>query len=282
MRSRSIVAGAVSLAALIGSVPLRAHHAFAAEYDRDKPITLTGTVTKLEWTNPHARIYIDVKDDKGEVVNWDFELGPPNGLMRRGWNRNSLKAGHVVTIEGFLLQDQSARGQRPFGEAARTAVRCSPARPSTPAPRRKTPLDEVAVGTGTAVAGSVRLLRRQPAGSAPAWLHAFCSSCAPSWSVAAGRARRTLPRQQREASDLDAFMARVSRGATTTGSGCSSTCSTSARPSRSSDRAARPSTASGASTCGSRATATASSSAARSRVDGVKLGEADRRKAEAD
>ena len=102
MRSRSIVAGAVSLAALIGSVPVRAHHAFAAEYDRDKPLTVTGTVTKLEWTNPHARIYIDVKDDKGEVVNWDFELGPPNGLMRRGWNRNSLKAGMVVTIEGFL------------------------------------------------------------------------------------------------------------------------------------------------------------------------------------
>jgi hypothetical protein len=93
---------AVSLAALLGSVPLQGHHAFAAEYDRDKPITLTGAMTKLEWTNPHARIYIDVKDDKGEVVNWDFELGPPNGLMRRGWNRNSLKAGMVVTIEGFL------------------------------------------------------------------------------------------------------------------------------------------------------------------------------------
>ena len=104
MRSRagSIVAGAVALAMLIGALPARAHHAFAAEYDRDKPITLTGTVTKLEWTNPHARIYIDVKDDKGEVVNWDFELGPPNGLMRRGWNRNSLKPGMVVTIEGFL------------------------------------------------------------------------------------------------------------------------------------------------------------------------------------
>ena len=97
-----MVAGAVSLAALAASVPVHGHHAFAAEYDRDKPITLTGAMTKLEWTNPHARIYIDVKDDKGEVVNWDFELGPPNGLMRRGWNRNSLKAGQVVTIEGFL------------------------------------------------------------------------------------------------------------------------------------------------------------------------------------
>jgi hypothetical protein len=79
-----------------------AHHSFSAEYDRDKPIKLTGAVTKLEWTNPHARIYIDVKDESGNVANWDFELGPPNGLMRQGWTRNSLRAGQVVTISGFL------------------------------------------------------------------------------------------------------------------------------------------------------------------------------------
>jgi hypothetical protein len=97
-----IVLFLAGLAIAVMTLRASAHHSFAAEFDRDKPITLTGTVTKLEWTNPHARIYIDVRDDKGKVVNWDCELGPPNGLMRRGWNRNSLKQGHVVTINGFL------------------------------------------------------------------------------------------------------------------------------------------------------------------------------------
>jgi len=102
-----------SLLAALGlalSPPLvsHAHHSFSAEFDRDKPIELTGTITKVEWTNPHARIYIDVKDEAtGEVVNWDFELGPPNGLMRQGWNRNSLREGHVVKISGLLSKDQT-------------------------------------------------------------------------------------------------------------------------------------------------------------------------------
>ncbi|HEX6993998.1 MAG TPA: DUF6152 family protein [Gammaproteobacteria bacterium] len=83
-----------------------AHHSFSAEFDRDKPITLTGSVSKLEWTNPHARIYIDVEDESGQRVTWDFELGPPNGLMRLGWNSRSLRAGQVVTIEGFLSKTE--------------------------------------------------------------------------------------------------------------------------------------------------------------------------------
>ena len=103
--SRLSFAGIAAILAFCPAGREPGHHSFSAEFDRDKPIELTGTVTKVEWTNPHARIYIDVEED-GKVVNWDFELGPPNGLMRQGWNRNSLQQGHVVKINGFLSKDQ--------------------------------------------------------------------------------------------------------------------------------------------------------------------------------
>jgi len=90
-----------------GAMPVFAHHSFAAEYDSTKPVTLTGTVTKVEWMNPHARFYLDVKDEKGTVTNWEFELGSPNGLMRQGWTRNSMKQGDTVTVDGFLAKDGS-------------------------------------------------------------------------------------------------------------------------------------------------------------------------------
>jgi len=93
-----------------------AHHSFQAEYDSDRPITLTGTVTLLEWTNPHARLYIDAPNDAGEIVNWDLELGPPNNLMRQGWRRDSLVAGTVVTVNGFRSRTE------PYVANARTVT----------------------------------------------------------------------------------------------------------------------------------------------------------------
>jgi hypothetical protein len=92
---------------LAGPLPVDAHHAFSAEFDADKPVKLTGAVTKLDWTNPHAWIYLDVKDGSGTVANWGFELASPNGLMRNGWTRFSLKPGDIVTIEGSRAKNGS-------------------------------------------------------------------------------------------------------------------------------------------------------------------------------
>lgn len=94
---------------LISSGGVRAHHSFAAQYDANKPITLTGKVTKVEWTNPHIYIYIDVADGKtGGAQNWALEMGGPNALIRLGWSRNSLKVDDEVTVEGSLARDGSA------------------------------------------------------------------------------------------------------------------------------------------------------------------------------
>jgi hypothetical protein len=93
------------LVLVLASSGVRAHHSFAAQYDADKPVTLVGTVTKVEWTNPHARFYIDVKDDKGVVTNWNLELASPNVLRRNGWARTSLNVGDEVTVEGSLAKN---------------------------------------------------------------------------------------------------------------------------------------------------------------------------------
>jgi len=99
---------AAGLALASAAVPVFAHHSFAAQYDRAKPVELMGLVTKVDWINPHARFFVDVKDSADKLVNWEIELGPPAGLMRRGWTRNSLKIGDRVTVNGFLAKDGSS------------------------------------------------------------------------------------------------------------------------------------------------------------------------------
>ena len=94
----------------ITAPPVVAHHSFAADYDASKPIALRGTVTKFEWMNPHAHLYLDVKGGSGEITHWELELGSPNTLMRSGWTRNSLKIGDEVIVTGCRSKDYSNRG----------------------------------------------------------------------------------------------------------------------------------------------------------------------------
>jgi len=111
MKNRAFAMLAVSLGVFAATVPLMAHHSFAAEYDATKKVTLKGVVTKVEWMNPHAYFYVDVRDEATDkVINWAFEMGPPRLLEKQGWTKNTMKEGDEVTVSGTLAKDGNKQG----------------------------------------------------------------------------------------------------------------------------------------------------------------------------
>ena len=111
MRTRLLTFAAVALGAVIAlrSAPALAHHSFAAEFDAEKPIKLTGAVMQIDWTNPHVWFYINVKNEAGRMERWAWEMGAPHQLQQRGWLRETMKVGDIVTVEGSLARDGSKR-----------------------------------------------------------------------------------------------------------------------------------------------------------------------------
>ena len=107
MKNKLLLAATTICGLTLAAAPIIAHHSFAAQYDRNKQATLNGPVTKVDWINPHARIFVDAKDANGKTVNWEIELGPPAILMRNGWTRSAVKIGETVTVSGSLAKDGS-------------------------------------------------------------------------------------------------------------------------------------------------------------------------------
>src|SRR5436309_10650205 len=105
----TIVTAVIGLVVTAGAAQLWAHHAFAAEFDAKKPVKFEGTVTKMQWTNPHVWLYVDVKKPDGSVENWAFEAGTPNVLFRRGFTKNSLPPGTKIVVDGYQSKDGSKR-----------------------------------------------------------------------------------------------------------------------------------------------------------------------------
>src|SRR5579862_6568523 len=105
--SKTLCVAATAL--MLSTIRISAHHSFAAEYDENKRVTVSGTVTSFDWANPHAWLYVDAKDANGKVTNWGFEMGSPGGLIHRGWTRTALKKGDHVTVDGYGAKDGSNR-----------------------------------------------------------------------------------------------------------------------------------------------------------------------------
>jgi len=109
MKARTLALGVLALGLFVASVPAIAHHAFSAEFDRNQPVKLTGTVTKVEWQNPHVWFYLDVTNEDGTVENWGFEMGPPHLLQGRGWTRSTMTIGDELTVNATRARDGSNR-----------------------------------------------------------------------------------------------------------------------------------------------------------------------------
>ena len=109
MKNRLLGVALMGLGLLAFAPAAVAHHSFAAEFDGDKPVTIRGNVTRIAWTNPHVWIYLNVKDNKGQVVNWGFEMGAPQQVRAQGWDRTTLKTGDEIIVDGFLARDGSKR-----------------------------------------------------------------------------------------------------------------------------------------------------------------------------
>ena len=107
MRTVSFSCLAVGLGLMLAAIPASAHHSFFAEFDSNKHLTLVGTITKVEWENPHARFYLDVKDESGEITSWELQMGSINVLVRGGWTKSTLKIGDTVTVNGYPAKDAS-------------------------------------------------------------------------------------------------------------------------------------------------------------------------------
>jgi hypothetical protein len=119
-------------ASTVASGRLLAHHSFAAEFDQDKPVKLTGTVTKVEWTNPHTWFFLDVKSPDGALTKWGLEMASPNQLVRAGWRRDSMKAGDVVEVQAFLARDGSNNANAQSVVLTTTGQRLFAGSPATP------------------------------------------------------------------------------------------------------------------------------------------------------